>query len=280
MRLPKICVLSAILAGPLLSPLTPAFAGPALDDQGQPKIDPNTGAVLTDDQAAADEEAPVEYGVGLRLRNVRIPQGMFELFTERAGSTGGGLSNVGVGAEFIRRRGNVELQLGFEYESLTVPKGVWIESGKNVPTNEADYILDEDQANTSLSWFTIEFTFINHAVINKYVSFRYGGGAGIGIFSGDLKRVDVQCAGTATNANPEPGCIPNIGPASVGTNGQGTVSEGPPDGSGQRYDLPPVFPVVNAIVGVQFTPIEKLHINLEGGIRTMPFFGTSVSYFF
>jgi len=31
---------------------------------------------------------------------------------------------------------------------------------------------------------------------------------------------------------------------------------------------------------VQFKPIDKMVINLEVGLRTVPFFGTSVGYFF
>ena len=47
-----------------------------------------------------------------------------------------------------------------------------------------------------------------------------------------------------------------------------------------KYSLPPVFPVVNAIIGLQIKPIEKLTINIETGIRTVPFFGITSAYFF
>jgi len=46
------------------------------------------------------------------------------------------------------------------------------------------------------------------------------------------------------------------------------------------YDLPPVFPVVNAILGLQIKPTEHMTINVEGGIRTLPFLGVSSSIFF
>jgi hypothetical protein len=46
-----------------------------------------------------------------------------------------------------------------------------------------------------------------------------------------------------------------------------------------KYDLPPVFPVINGIIGFQFHPMDKMVINLEGGIRTLPFIGLSVGYF-
>ncbi len=38
--------------------------------------------------------------------------------------------------------------------------------------------------------------------------------------------------------------------------------------------------VVNALVGVQLRPIDNVFINVEAGIHTMPFFGTSLGYYF
>ena len=40
-----------------------------------------------------------------------------------------------------------------------------------------------------------------------------------------------------------------------------------------------MFPVVNAIVGLQIRPVEHLFINVEGGIRTLPFLGISIGAF-
>lgn len=220
--------------------------------------------------AEEKEKDPVEYGVGIRLRNVRVPQFEMELFLERSP---GGSSNVGFGVDLTRRRGNVELQLGFEYENITPAEGVWIASGDNVATGaEADYLLSPDSSGKTLGWFTIEFTFLNHAPITKQLSFRYGGGAGLGIITGELRRYNIICAGGSTNSSPEPGCVP---PRFGGT---GSYSEGTE--TVVKYDLPPVFPVVNAIIGLQYKPAEKVTINLEGGIRTLFFFGLSGSYFF
>jgi hypothetical protein len=238
-----------------------AWAQAALDESGKPqstldpKVAPNT---LTADQP--------EYGVDLRLRHVMIPTGMLELFVDRAA---GGASNNGIGVDLVRRRGNVELQLGFEFEHVQPGSGVWINKGDNVAGgDEADYILSSKMAGTSLGWFTVEFTFLNHAKITDKVWFRYGGGAGIGFVTGELQKYDVICNG-ATNDNPEPGCKPSV----IG--GTGTDADGVP----AKYDLPPVFPVVNAIIGVQIRPTKKSVVNIEGGIRTMPFIGVSAGYF-
>jgi hypothetical protein len=235
---------------------------PALDEEKQPET------VTTDPSVPTTVETPVEYGVGLRIRNVRVPKAILELFVDRAA---GGSSNLGLGVELVRRRGTVELVLGLEFEHLQVGEGVWINRDEDVAAgNEADFILAPEHApdNTELGWFTIDFTFVNHAVINKNFAVRYGGGAGIGILTGDLYRYDVICAPGATNNNPEPGCRPT----QVGGTGLGS---GP-----VKYDLPPVMPVVNFILGVQIKPIAKMVINIEGGIRTAPFFGTTLGYYF
>ena len=243
-------------------------AGQALDDEGRPG--PTTEPTASSNTL---ETAPqVEYGVDLRLRRVFVPKGLLELFVERAA---GGASNTGIGVDFVRRRGNVELQLGFEFEHIQPGEGVWINSGDNVAGGaEADYILSPEQAGKSLGWFSLEFTFLNHAPITKNVAIRYGGGAGIGFLTGGLQKYDVPCTGGATNENPEPGCVPQ-GVTSPSGN-QGIAAAGAPF----DYDLPPVFPVVNAIVGIQVRPTPKSVINVEGGIRTIPFLGISGGYFF
>ena len=37
---------------------------------------------------------------------------------------------------------------------------------------------------------------------------------------------------------------------------------------------------VNAILGVQIRPVEKVFINIEGGLRTIPFIGGTAGYYF
>jgi hypothetical protein len=260
-------LLTLVVASPL------ARAGAALDDNTA-STPPTTRT--TDPNAAPDSLATVgdkvEYGADLRIRQVYLPSGLIGLFVNRAA---GGASNTGLGVDLVRRRGNLELQLGFEFEHIALQEGVYINSGDNVPADTADYILSPAHAGSDFGWFTIEFTFMNHAPINKYLSFRYGGGAGLGILTGSVKRIDTQCAGGATNANPEPGCVP----AEFG--GQGTVSpDHPGDPEPNPYNLPPVFPVVNAIIGLQIKPTPKSVINIEGGIRTLPFIGISAGYFY
>ncbi len=259
----------------LLGAASAAHAGAALD------ADKTAPARTTDPTAAPDsmETADkVEYGADFRVRSVWVPQSMINLFVERSA---GGIQGWGWGFDLVRRHGDTELQLGFEHENLPPPEGVWINKGDTVPGSTADYILSPDHApgGSTLGWYTIEFTFLGHKKINDYVWFRYGGGAGLGIVSGDLYRWDVQCAGTASNANPTPGCVPGD-KIPGGTGVTSSDSNGAPESAPVKYNLPPVFPVVNAIVGLQIRPTPKAVINIEGGIRTMPFIGFSAGYFF
>lgn len=243
----------------------------ALDDESKPTRTTDPTAAPDTTVTASDK---VQYGVDLRLRSVFIPQGMVDLFVQRSA---GGASNTGFGADFVRRRGNTELLLGFEYEHITPASGVWIQ--KNSKTNTADYILNPEEAEESLGWFSLEFTFVNNVPINKYVSFRYGGGAGLGIITGGLKRWDVQCSGSLSM--PVPGCVPgDAGLTMPGTGHTADDDSGQPESAPKEYDLPPVFPVVTGLVGFQFRPSPKAVINVEGGIRTIPFIGLSAGYLF
>jgi hypothetical protein len=275
----------------------PAVAGPALDDD---KAKPTTAPVPAKEPSApsAEPEEPepdcskpgdprcaglgvaaasgeeVEYGVGVRLRSVWVPRSVLELFVTRSA---GGAHNYGLGVDLTRRHGSTELQLGFEFEHINIGQGVWINKGDNVAMgDEADYVLGPDSSTGSgnqFGWFTLEFSFFNHAELTPWLSFRYGAGLGLGVLIGEIDHYNIICAPGATNATPAPGCVPDR------FAGTGKYSEGPE--TLVKYDLgTPVFPVVNAILGLQFKPTPRATINLEGGIRTMPFVGVSSSVFF
>lgn len=216
-------------------------------------------AVLTEDPATQLPGAPTtvtaqgpetEWGLGIRLRNVRLPRGLVELFVDKA--TGSG-SDYGIGADLVRRKADFEVQLGVEYERLSMDEGIWIESGKPIPENEADFVEFDN-----FGWFTLEATFLFHTPLTKNLALRYGAGAGVGVLFGEVTHVDRGC----TSSDPES--------CTMETNGGQKIA----------YDLPPVMPVINAVIGLQIRPLEKMTINIEGGIRTLPFFGASGTYFF
>jgi hypothetical protein len=262
LALPSLCLgfsVSSVVVG------GSAAAGPALDDDKSRA----PAAAAEEPLPGAEPDLGIEYGLGVRLRSVWVPKPVIELFVDRAAA---GAQNYGVGLELTRRRGTTELQLGMEWERVTVGEGVWINKGENVADgDEADYVLSPKHSDHHLSWFTLEFSFINHAELTKALSLRYGAGIGIGVLIGELDHNNIICTG-ATNSNPEPGCVPER------FGGRGAYSEG--EETQVAYDLPPVFPVVNAILGLQIKPTDTMTINIEGGIRTLPFVGISSSVFF
>ncbi len=222
-----------------------ANAQAALDDDsgGEPSALPGT----------VDDAQKTRIGAGFRLRNVRIPEGMIEWFVE---DVPGGVSNVGFGAELLRRKGDFEVQFGLEYEKLTVTDGPWLEKGKSIPAEPGavDQVRDD-----GFSWITAELSFMYHTPIVPQLAVRYGGGAGIGLLMGDVRRTDQICTtGSFDSCNTDP----------LGENND------------TPYDLPPVMLVVNAIIGLQIRPTDEIYINVETGLRTVPFFGMSAGYYF
>jgi len=281
LALPALCLVvlgsSAVAGGS-------AWAGPALDDDKQKERTPSPVPEPTQ-----SDEAVVEYGVGLRLRSVWIPKSVLELFVERAA---GGAHNYGFGVDLTRRRGTTELQLGLEYEHVNVGQGVWINKGDNVapPTNdEADFILGPDDSGHQMAWFTIEFTFLNHAKINKYASIRYGGGAGLGIVWGPLYRVQAYpdknapegwqyCPGPPTTASPpiqQQYCAPD---PDLGNDPQHYPGYSEPNWA-NGGSKPMVFPWLAFQTGLRIKPTPKFVGRVDLGIGFgQLWFGIGVDY--
>lgn len=237
-------------------PITLTLAGAALLASAAPAAADDDAAPEPDGAGVDAPKKKTQFGVAVRLRNVRMPEGFTELFVDDAPS---GLSEFGLGLEFARRRGNFELQLGLEYEKLQFARGLWIEKGKPIPENEPDFVEFESQGGGNFGWFSIEVSFINHTEMAKNFFLRYGGGAGLAIFRNDVIRTDYRCS---SNSKDSCTAIPNA------------------PNNRDPYDLPPVFPIINAIFGVQYRAGDNLAFNLEGGLRTLPFVGGSIGYYF
>jgi len=216
------------------------------------------GAQALDDDMGSSPAQPgtvnpekTHIGLGLRVRNVRVPKPLIELFVERAAA---GSSNVGIGLELSRRKGQFEVQFGLEYEKIFIPDGIWIDKGDQIPQDEVDFVEFEN-----FGWITAELSFLYHTPIVKQLSVRYGGGAGIGILRGEIIRTDYVCTSSSVES-----CDPKINP----------------ENDKRPYDIPPVMLVVNAIIGLQIRPTDEIFINIEGGLRTVPFFGATAGYYF
>lgn len=205
--------------------------------------------------ARADDGAnkvETNYGVGVRLRRVFIPEWAVELFVE---DMPGGGQNNGFGLELLREKGNVTIALGVEYEPLEAEDGIWIERGESIPADGVDYVEFRD-----LAWYGVDASFIwRTGIIGKKLSLHYGAGLGVAVFTGEVRQSDRIC----TNDQVESCTVPD------------------PLGEQDKVaDLPPVFPIVNVIVGLQLRPVDNVMINLEGGIRTVPFVGVTAGAMF
>jgi hypothetical protein len=216
-------------------------------------------AQADDDDAGGDASATAtasaprpEFGIAARIRNVRVPESLIQLFVDDAPDA---VSQAGFGLELARRKGNFELQLGLEYDRIHMQDGVWIEKDKPIPANEPDFVEFD-----GFGWLSLEVNFINHTELASNFYLRYGGGIGLGILLGEIRRTDLQC----TTDDPD-SCSEYAG----------AVNQDAP------YDLKtPVIPIVTGLVGLQYRAGGNLAFNLEGGIRTVPFWGGSIGYYF
>lgn len=195
----------------------------------------------------------VEYGVGVRARYAGLPRGVLELFVDEASS---GVAHPGIGLELIRRRGGFELSLGFEVESLSPEDGLWLDKGDTPPGETPDLVEFDD-----FGWVTVDLSVIWHTPVHDRVALRYGGVLGVGVLRGDILRTDTTCTGATTDT-----CTPIAGP------GQGRYRE--------AEDLPPVVPVIGALVGAQYRPVDNLALSVEAGMRSVAYAGTSLYYVF
>jgi hypothetical protein len=226
-----------------------AFAPSVAEAQAALDDDDDDAAPVPTATAALEEETLI--GLGLRLRNVRLPESVLEIFVEDAP---GGSSTFGIGGEISRRKGDFELVFGLEYEKIFVDPGIWVERDKEPPGDEVDFVEFD-----GFGWITADVTFLNHTRFGQHFALRYGGGAGLGVLLGEVKRTDYVCDSSDLDS-----CDPVVNA----------------ENQDEPYDLPPVFPVLTGIFGAQIRPTPNMLINIELGIRTLPFFGVTAGYYF
>ena len=198
------------------------------------------------------QERSVAFGLGVRFRGVFIPQSVFERFVEIAPS---GISQPEIGIEGVRRRGNFETSLGLAWANLSADDGIWVDDFNDPDDNPS--LIEFD----GFSWVTFDVNAIWKHPLNPNLALRYGLGIGLGVLLGDILETDYLCPGNQFNLN---SCLPN------------------PDGNAvdKPLDLPPLVPLMNATLGLQYNPSNQVAINFDTGVQTMLFVGISVDFFF
>jgi hypothetical protein len=227
---------------------------------GQPPPAAGTTPPVTpiepDEKPNPDEQGAV--GVGVRARFIFLPAAILQLFLDHATS----MTQYSIGAAFIRRKGNFDIEFALEYANVSPKNGYYLEKGNNpgVLGQYPDFIEFDN-----FSMISADATFIWHTNIVPTVQFRYGAGIGIGFLLGNIVGTDTVC-----NANTQADDLDD--PSTMQCNKQA--------GTTANKSKIPVVPIVHLLVGLRFKLIDQLSLSVELGIRDVPFVGANVGYFF
>ena len=198
----------------------------------------------------------VALSVGLRGRYLYLPAGIIELFVDHATS----VSSGGFGIEVTRRRGNSEVIIGLEYDNLEAESGLYLEKDDNpaIFGQYPDYVAFD-----GLGLIGVDATFTWGERLHDRLELRYGAGFGLAIVTGGVYQADTQCPyGTTIGDLDDPGRCKKVGVAK------------------KSDKVPPVFPIVNAVIGLRAKVTEKVSVDLEGGLHNTLFLGIKSSYSF
>ncbi len=206
----------------------------------------DAGTAAPHDEERASE---VQYGVGLRFRGLFVPRSAFEYFVEVAPS---GVAQPEVGLEVIRRKGRFETALALAWAPLSPKDGVWLDEPDHNPS-----LVEFD----GFAWLSLDLTGVWAYPFDEYLALRYGMGIGVGVLLGTVRETDYEC--------PD-------GRIDVRVCRQSPTAED----VRKRIDMPPVVPVVNAVLGLRYAPSPQVAFNFDGGLQTAFFAGLSVDIFF
>lgn len=206
--------------------------------------------------AHADEAeellSKTDYGLGGTVRQQRVTKRMLKLFFEDVPD---GATQRGFGVNLVRRRRDLDINIGLGYDRLDGTDGFYVEKGQQATTpGKVDYVEFH-----KLQWFTAELTVIGHVPLHKLLAFRYGAGLGIAYLRGEIRKTDALC--TSTDIDNDCAIDPNAMEVD------------------QPADLPPVLPVINGLVGFELRPFDALAIDVDIGLHTVPYAAVSATLF-
>jgi hypothetical protein len=217
--------------------------------------------------------------IGLRFRNLIVPQFMINLFAD-----GGASVNVfTIGPEFSTRKDGMEIDLALSYADYSMDPFLF--KGKD-DGNEAWEIVSSDM---KLLYFTTDLLY--EIPLDKEkgrFSLLVGGGVGIGVVLGNLYRAQAY-PGTPGNVN-----VDDVGSWRKCTGPGGADSTGVVycDSSNNHYGAydepswanggskPSVFPWISfPQLSFRYKPIKQLQARLDTGFSISGFFvGMSAGY--
>lgn len=211
----------------------------------------------------------VLYALGLRGRYLGVPSFLLSPFLQQYTT----LNSESLGAEFIRRKGTLDVVLSLDYSLMSPPAGNFLGANKD-PTLDTHYVQFP-----GLSLLSLDVSFIWTHDLARWLAIMVGGGVGIGAVLGDIYVVNnSQKVCTASNAGDPNQCYP-IDANSVAiqptdpnfqrkleqtATGAKDVAQDP---HYHKADRPPVMVVVNFILGFKFKIHRHFNLNLSGGFR-------------
>ena len=256
----------------LTAPRSARAAGDDGDEETTPAADPEA--------APATETPPEEggtlvkqsnkrkWGVGARLRYVFVPQAMLNLFLQHSTS----MNSVGFGAEVVGRKGDSDIVFGIEYDGASPDNGLYQDKGDDpglCNSGNGDQGKCPDYTRfDGLGMIGLDASFIWHANLSSKVQLRYGGGLGIGIVTGAMYKTKMKCPAGTTNGDLDD-------PNACGDPKTNFVTP-----EAKSEDVPPVVPIINALIGARFLISDNLAVNVETGFRDLFYLGMGADWIF
>jgi hypothetical protein len=241
-------------------------------------------AAVATDTLAAPPPGGVQYGADMRLRWISFPGWLLGLLAQE---------NVPVSSHswslsLFRRKGDLDMALGFTRQDMTPPDGNWLGKGYKASEN-TDFVQVR-----GLTLWGVDASFTWRTDFNDYVGLRYGGGIGIALIRGKVMRISAACR------EPDPCIDANAGdrryfyPRIDGCTAKGcsetglqksavpgaTGDGGPGDPHRFMQDIPPALPVLSMLLGLSFrTPdAPGLELRVESGFYNAFFLGGGAAY--
>jgi hypothetical protein len=221
------------------------------------------------DQDLHEDEDEQLYSVGVRFRWIMIPEwfiAMFGVDTQQAPEHERGLpliSNIGVGPEFIYRKGGFDITAAIWYVGLSWDPISMKGDGEN---EESWEVIEND-----MRGFLFTADFIWSTSIFDWFAITYGAGIGFGVRWGDVIETEAYM-------NPETNRYTE---KCDGPTGQPGCTEPLTEGEyGQTYDKFHAFPWIEFLIGARFKPHRHVAIYIDGGFSMGFQVGGRVGYIF
>ncbi|WP_437734640.1 hypothetical protein [Sorangium sp. So ce1335] len=244
---------------------------------GEKEKEPEAAPEPADDNAPLEKDGKAYKFIGMRFRNVIVPKFMINLFAD-----GGSSVNVFTfGPEFTTRKNGLELDLALSYADYSMDPFLF--KGKN----DNEFAWEMVSSDMKLVYFTSDLLFEIPLDEEKgRFSLLVGGGVGLGVVFGNLRRAQAYPNGTVANPGPDDvsGWSRCAGPGGAGgpycdasNNHYGDYEEPSWVNGGAK---PSVFPWVSfPQVSFRYKPIKQLQTRLDVGMSiTGFFFGMSAAY--